>query len=304
MLWAVTSYFNPFGCPFRRANFREFRRHVPVPLLVVEIVCGTASAGDLAPDDANCVVQVSGDLMWQGERGWNIGLARLPLSVAKVVFIDCDQVFTDPVAWYDMAALLDHVPIVQPFHDIDYLRRDGAVDWSMPAVAVFGGARFAQGERVAYGGAWAFRRGFVDKFGGVYDRFIVGGGDVGLAAAVLGKHDVVPERHMMNDVRRSSYLGWAAPVARMAYGGVGFTNARLMHLWHGSVESRDYHERKHLIADFVPEDVVSTGDSGLRWVQPMRQRRATKPTRVQALADRVEQYFKTWHDRVVAEGGI
>ena len=69
-IWAITSYYtydDPPGVKRRLGVFREFRRQLQVPLLVVEL--SHDGARDLVEDDAEIIVRVSGGaLLWQKER--------------------------------------------------------------------------------------------------------------------------------------------------------------------------------------------------------------------------------------------
>lgn len=273
MLWAVTSYFNPFGCPARKRNYHEFRRALGdhVPLLTVETTA-TGVAGDLTAQDATMLVTVRGDCMWQGERGWNIALKFLPPACTGIVFVDCDVIF--PVEmWKATEAGLQFVPVLQPYRTVQYLKADGSLDFSWEAAAHKPtDATFQQGVRVSHGIAWALRRDVVDRHG-FYERLILGGADAGLSAAVWGREALVPGRFLMDDVRAAHYLAWAKPLSQEISGVVGCHSSFITkHLWHGSEASRQYHARKKLLVDFDPvQDVAPASISGgLVWTQTAR----------------------------------
>src|SRR5437868_14501260 len=92
-LWAITSFFNPAGYQRRLRNFHQFRRHLGVPLLAVELTFGDARPA-LSRGDADILVECSdGDVMWQKERLLNLAVERLPASCRYVAWIDCDLIF-------------------------------------------------------------------------------------------------------------------------------------------------------------------------------------------------------------------
>lgn len=261
MLWAITSYFNPFGCSYRLRNFKAFRRTLTRPLVVVEV-----ASRDLQSDDAAMVVHVPGDHMWQKERGLNLALGCLPRDCDKVLWIDSD-VLSDDINFDAVSEMLDHVEIVQPFTRVQYanVKQDGfdraqvsVASLGPSAVNVFDGS-------VSYGIAWAARRAFLERFR-FYDRFVVGGGDVGFAAAVLGMQDVVPMRQRMTAHMARCYLDWAEPVARHTARSVRAVGGTLTHLWHGSIASRKFADRHKLIAGLDPyQHVYAPANSGLIW---------------------------------------
>ena len=293
MLWAVTSYFNPFGCLHRPRNFDMFRRRIHsqgVPLLVVEVIRENGKSE--IPDNV-AVVRVPGDCMWQKERALNIAFSRLPPNCDKVVMIDSDIIFNSASVWRLTEKALDEVPVVQPFSRVEYLRADGSIDHQWPSVTHDGGCKFEVRVPVAHGGAWAFRRQFIQRHG-LHDRLIVGGGDVGFSAAVWGHHEKIPARFFMNTERARFYMNWAVPVACAVERSVRSVDVVCQHLWHGSMKSRGYQARKPILANFNPDtDVYAPADEGLRWTVDDR--------RIDALRVKVENYFKT---RAAASSGV
>jgi hypothetical protein len=69
-LWAITSYFtfdDPPGVKRRLQAYREFRRHLQIPLAAVEL--SHKGNFDLCSEDAEVLIQVSGGaILWQKER--------------------------------------------------------------------------------------------------------------------------------------------------------------------------------------------------------------------------------------------
>ncbi len=72
-MWAITTYFNPYGYRRRLENFRVFSERLAVPLLVVELVYGDRP--QVADGEADRVVRRPGrDVLWQKERLLNVAL--------------------------------------------------------------------------------------------------------------------------------------------------------------------------------------------------------------------------------------
>ena len=81
-LWAITAYFNPAGYRRRRDNYRVFRERLQAPLVTAELSCDGNFA--LSSDDADVLVQVHGDAMWQKERLLNLALGAVPSACQAV----------------------------------------------------------------------------------------------------------------------------------------------------------------------------------------------------------------------------
>lgn len=261
MLWAVTSYYNPYRCPFRRANFDTFRRAMTLPLCVVEVDCGVGAGYELPDDAGTIVVRIKGDMMWQKERALNVATAVLPVECTRVLFVDGDVLFdtTDLAGTVNVA--LNVAPIVQPFQYAVLLCRDGSVDFSWPG-RVYG----QTAHRTKPGFAWAFRRDFFTTLGGWHDCFIMGGGDNALTRALFAHQGATSalENLYLNEARQEAFDAWAV---RLRHCEVTFAAGNIRHLWHGSMTTREYDTRRQLLGDFAPaRDLVARGaGEGLRW---------------------------------------
>ncbi len=81
--WAITAYFNPAGYRSKYANYRQFRKHLALPLVAIELSYGPDF--ELKDDDAEIVLRRRGrDVLWQKERLLNIALAALPSHCRRV----------------------------------------------------------------------------------------------------------------------------------------------------------------------------------------------------------------------------
>src|SRR5262245_1466730 len=131
-LWAITSYYNPNRYWRRRANYTQFRRHLDLPLVAVELDLG--GRYELDPSDAEILIRCqAGDVMWQKERLLNIALAALPESCQFVAWMDCDVIFPQPDWAAESCRMLDEFPLVQPFAEMRHLRPDtnlSSLDWA------------------------------------------------------------------------------------------------------------------------------------------------------------------------------
>ena len=275
-LWAITAYFNPLRYRRRLANYRAFRARLAAPLLTVELAYGAEY--ELSEGDAEILIQLRGrDVMWQKERLLNLALRHLPAACRKVAWLDCDVLF-DRADWADrLDALLDRRPLVQAFRDVRHLTPNGdpaATAFTqtgvLALVADLGVEALASPIPTGPGSsnkglAWAAQRPVLERHG-LYDACVVGGGDMALASAVLGRFDVATRT--MNARQAAHYLRWARPVHDALAGTTGVLDGTISHLWHGDVGDRRYRERHDGLAphDFDPDADITIDDAGAwRW---------------------------------------
>ncbi len=289
-LWAITSYFNPVGYRRRLANYRVFRRHLAVPLVTVELAFD--GPFHLRPDDAEILIQRRGGaVLWQKERLLNVALTALPDSCAKVAWVDCDIVFADK-DWVGRAsAALDEVPLVHLFHERHEVPRDTVLDpsgaWEAYPTSESVVYRVATGDaapgevyvqgnpqtsRSSAGLAWASRRDVLEEHG-LYDAFIVGGGDRAILCAALGEFSRLALAADMNAPRAEHYFSWARPYFDRIRGAVSYIPGHVLHLWHGDLAERRQRDRHRQLAqfDFDPFTDLALAPSGAwRWSSDKR----------------------------------
>jgi hypothetical protein len=103
---------------------------------------------------------------------------------------------------------------------------------------------------------------------GLYDAYILGGGDRGILFAALGQFDHAVRAACMSGRRRDHYLAWARPYFDSVRGRVGHIQGRLFHLWHGDLRHRMYADRHRCLQeyDFDPfRDIAVDGNGCWRW---------------------------------------
>ena len=284
-LWAITSYFNPMGYRRRLANYRVFRQHLAVPLVTVEL--SFDGTFHLQPEDAEILVQLAGGaVLWQKERLLNVAVKSLPDSCAKVAWVDCDVVFAND-DWVERTnAALEVFPLVHLFHERHEAPRgwvhDPCGSWEMYPTSQSVVYRVAVGDatpeevytpgnpqtrRSSAGLAWAGRRDVLEDHG-LYDAFIVGGGDRAILCAGLGPFHHLAAGLGMTARRTGHYLAWARPFFDRIRGKVGYVPGHVLHLWHGDLTDRRQRERHHQLAqfDFDPfTDLALAASGAWRW---------------------------------------
>ena len=281
-VWAITSYFDPFNRGHRLPVYREFRRHLAVPLVTVEL----AFRGDfhLQPGDADILIRLrGGSLLWQKERLLNLALGALPAHVEAVVWLDCDVVFLREDWPEAVLRRLEDFALVQPFRFLHYLNRHERPETARLSRADrFDSAAFrcATGTlpdqaycrhglsrtlRYAPGMAWAARRDVLDAHG-LYDWEVLGPADKLLLVAAAGRGDLALP--WMSEAHARHYWKWARRFADAMGRRMSWIDGDLVHLWHGDLASRRYDERIDGFErfGFDPEaDLAVTNDGAWRW---------------------------------------
>ena len=224
--WAITTFYNPAGYQRRLPNYRQFRQHLGVPLLAVEL----SFTGDfsLTADDADIVVHLNkGDILWQKERLLNLAIRSLPPACRYVAWLDCDVIF-ERSDWAERSVkLLEHFALVQPFGDAHLMPTGWSPDMPPvkpeqirhpPAYFVERSVSPLACLRLSWpplgcspGLAWVARRDFLEEFG-LYDSCIVGGGDSSLAYALYGCFELATTIQLMTGPRQAHYMDWAMPL--------------------------------------------------------------------------------------------
>jgi hypothetical protein len=281
-LWAITCYFNPAGFRRRRDNYLEFRRHLSLPLVTVELAYG--SRFELESEDTDVLLQVTGgDVMWQKERLLNLALSALPSSCTQVVWMDADVILNND-AWVDAVdAGLQRYALLRPFETSPYVGPEWTVADMNSADAQIQAktlpmAHFdaedapASCQRVLlpakpWGKAWAAKRELLSAHG-LYDACVVGGGDVAIVFAACGQFEKACELLRLDGKRRQHYLDWAHGFHESTGGRVGYLEGIAYHLWHGAVADRRYGERHEEFRrfGFDPQRDIESDETGCwRW---------------------------------------
>lgn len=292
MLWGVSAYFSPAAersPPASLAWFSAAVRRQGLPLLIVELAFGDRPF-QLAADLADRVLRVRApDLMWQKERLLNLGIAALPDDCDAVVWLDTDILFENDDWVAHTRALLGQHGLVQPFDRVCWLgpgqrqappaarRGLGEGMWLPGMAAAMAASRTPARDLLDYlrhghtGFAWAARRDLIQRHG-LYDRAIVGGGDVVMAHAFYDDRDFRrgcnPYSNKLGVRERDGMAHWAAGLAADRGGPPAAVGGRVLHFYHGPLNNRGYAERLRLLkeADFDPQaDLALTGSGCWRW---------------------------------------
>ncbi|MBL8150871.1 MAG: hypothetical protein JNN15_13175 [Blastocatellia bacterium] len=287
-IWGVASYFNPTNSPLFQENVELFSQSVRsqgLKLLIVELAFGNAP---FEVDDklADIVVRKrSNTVLWQKERLINLGIESLPSACDKVVWLDADILFENN-SWVEQTSeLLQSYVMLQPYQHACWLPRGSRTadkelprglgeGHTMPSMAFtlahHTDHRKAMSDYFEHGHcgfAWAARRQVLDKHK-LYDRRILGGGDVAIAHSLYGDRDFWRGFNFycrqITKKELSSIKLWGECIYEDVSGSVFYVEGRILHLWHGEMAQRSYLDRQAILKDndYDPETDITIDDEG------------------------------------------
>lgn len=289
----ITCFYNPARYSNRLPLYRKFRTHLRPDLLLVTVECATGDAPfELDDRDADIVIRVRGDVMWQKERLLNLALGLTPKSYDIVAWFDCDVVM-ESLDWPDAVfRTLETNDIVQLFSHVSWrgpCEADAAAYDLGPEVAKWTSVMFEHctgnlGDKfyeawtkpgnieqpIADGYAWAARREVLDRFG-FYDGCIIGAGTRPFALVAMGRADALKRTPWMNERQLNHLSRWVDSTTNTPQLRSTFLPGVVNHLWHGPVAARQYATREweSKASGFDPATDIVVNDSGA-WVWAAR----------------------------------
>lgn len=258
----ITCHFN--WCDFTRPkqNLHRFLRNMRamgVPVFGIE-----ATMPGQEPQTAKMRgwTQIEADpsnqMMFQKERMLNMVEKLVPHQFTKLGWVDADLGFTNPNWANDTSILLDHFPFVQPFEMAVWTNIDGRDLFRKPSTLRMKGGLPSDSHP---GFAMAARRSMWLEQGGLYENLIVGNGDMGIAAAILGQ--AVPPTQKYSSELQAHYKPWWEGISKKCGGRYAFTRGTIWHEWHGSMMDRKYLERNMILQRMDPYNHLTIGPNGL-----------------------------------------
>lgn len=266
MLAAVTTYFNPAHSNRILLNYLRFAEYMyqqGVDLWTVEIAFGSDEF--MIPKHERCMRIRTPDIMWQRERAVNALIETLPNIYDNVVLIDADIFFEDS-NWADnVVHKLEECSVIQCFSEMKELYPSGKL-CTIRRMSVIKAHQIGISKASApiTGRVWAARRSFLEKHP-PYDAHIAGHGDVFMAATLVHWLDHPHITQYTPPKLLKHFLRWAYSVQSDPSVTVGYLEQTIVHLWHGSKESRQYLERLQPLIDydFDPENDICIGPDKL-----------------------------------------
>jgi hypothetical protein len=257
----LTTHYNPQR--FKRLRETYYEWLPSLGSLADRLTCVELVMDDDEPEiDDSLIIRGTREkhTLWQKEAMLNIAIRQLPPSVRYVAWVDHDIVNHDPNWLADSIAMIDDGAIaVQLFSRMLFLDRDRTV-----ASEKIGSVKHGTG---CPGGSWIADRSYIDSIGGLWDRNIVGGGDVAFYCGVANKTQswqAYIERHQGNYVQQ--FKEWVEQATKKRRGRVATSlNATASHLYHGRRENRQYVSREKIMNrhGFDPSKHVCLNSDGL-----------------------------------------
>jgi hypothetical protein len=286
--WGVTNFFNPGGYANKYENYRIFRqssKRQGLNLVAVELAFNNDPFVLKKDVDAEILIQLRGvrekNLMWQGERLFNLGIASLPDDCDKLCWADCDILFKNERWIKETSCFLEQYMVVQPYEQVVRLPK-GVCDLNENEFKLFaiGNEEAQRCPGYVYkfvhnlkgfdstGFVWAARRSFVDSHP-LYEHMLFGGGDSIMARSFISdKIPEVPIRLFSTDSMRADQDAYASRVYRDTQGSVYYIQGSILHLWHGNEADKLKFFRHKLLKffSFSPVEDSRVGSNGfLEW---------------------------------------
>lgn len=230
----ITALFNPCHYISHQYNYLEFKKHIEQfgDLFTAEI---SFNGKFLSPTKNSVHIKGSNNnILWQKERLLNIALESLPKIYKNIAWIDCDIIFDDPLWHKQLLCLLQDYKIVHLFKNAT---RENIFSESILN-------NISQG---VSGFAWAARREELDavKF---LDNQVIGGADLIMASSFMSRLDIL-HRRQMNYIDNAQTQDWIKDTTASIGGSVSNINCTIQHLYHGSIDNRQYQDRTELITE-------------------------------------------------------
>lgn len=231
-------YFSSAGYKRPRENFMRVKSmldQAKIPTFTAECVIGNTPR--LIPNPTLLVR--SNSALFYKERLFNLLQGRVPSKYKKLIFMDCDIIFSDP-KWVDkISNELNKYSVVQPFSKIVYTDASlNPTEVSNPSVIQrFKETRLTNGHP---GFCWAFSRDYFKSIGGFFDKAIIGSGDT-IFSNFLMKHTVLFTYKFIN----AEYFRWRLKANNIPMS-VNYLNMTIYHLYHGDMTARNYSSRHQI----------------------------------------------------------
>jgi hypothetical protein len=252
---------NPCRYKSRTRLFADFAKRVEAAgarLTIVEAAFGDRDHDITLPGNPRHVQVRTSHELWHKENLINIGISRLSPDWKYVAWIDADVSFQRPDWVAETIEQLQHFHVVQMFsHAVDLGPQHEVIENHVGF-----GYSFVQRKPVNHGSetngnkayamwhpgfAWAARRSFIERTGGLMDWTLLGAADHMMACAMIG-HPVPIDGRVKADCPNFLRLAeeWGKHAATLNQD-LGYVPGTLLHHFHGAKQNRKYQERWEVI---------------------------------------------------------
>jgi hypothetical protein len=261
-LAVITCHFNWAGFIRPAQNLNRFIRQLKsmgIPLYGAEAVLpGQESRTAGMRNWVQVMADPEHQIMFQKEALLNLAEKIVPEEYKKVAWVDADLLFSNQRWAEETSLLLNHFPVVQPFETAVWTEIDGKETFRKPSTLRVGGALPMRSHP---GFAMAARRDIFREIGGLYDRLIVGSGDMAAAVAILNTS--MPATQTYSKELMADFTPWKKRVAAHTQGKYSWTPGMVWHEWHGDRALRQYADRHQISAALKPQEHLTLAKNGL-----------------------------------------
>jgi len=297
-LYVITAMFNPLRFASRYRLFHNFRAHVAdagAILYTVELALRDRHHEVTKFDNPRDVQLRGRSEIWYKENLQNIGVRFLPQDAEYIMFCDADFHFTRSDWATETVHMLQHHPVVQPYHQLSYETYDHRVHNRMDSFAYLHskGADIPKsyGHKGAVGGALAFRRSALSQLGSgsaggpLLDKCILGSGDWHMMFALAMREDYHPELRLKGVPEYVAEIKRWQERAAVLKGDIGHVECHAIHHWHGPMAKRGYTTRPQILENshYNPLTDVFYDENGVLQLSGNKR----------LFRDEIRQYFKS-----------
>ncbi|HOS15843.1 MAG TPA: hypothetical protein PKX15_02340, partial [Bacteroidales bacterium] len=254
----ISTFFNPLKYKNRYENYLKFQNFIYDCGLKDHFYVSELLYNNEEPfiNHENVIRFKMEDIFWHKERALNLTAKILPKQYSKVIWVDADMIWFNKNWWKEVSKLLDEYNVVQPYSSCQYLRSNFSTERKTNSV-LFYICQNNFNEKGLVGGAMAYKREFFDTIG-LYDRAIMGGGDIVSIMPIL--KTTIPTKYAYFDLKLNEYLEKATQYINNRY---YYLDELICHLYHGRIFDRGYKDRYKMNENLTFDDLCEVGESGL-----------------------------------------
>ncbi|MEO6305473.1 MAG: hypothetical protein ABIP51_20085 [Bacteroidia bacterium] len=270
-LYIVTPIFNPQRYRSRWKLYKEFEKYIlsydEAHLVTIECTFGAREKVLVEQiSDKHTVIYVNTKHeMWLKENLINKAIQYLPEDWKYVAWIDADTKFARPdivgetlqkLQHYDFVQLFSHAVDLSPTYEIlkshsgfMYCYKNGIPNLHKRICLPYNEDDGSTGAYWHPGFAWACTRTAFDHVGGLIDWGVLGGGDMFMAYALIGR---LKGKMMPTSLGKGGIAAleeWQNRCEKFIKRNVGYIDGLLLHYWHGKKVDRKYKDRGQILIE-------------------------------------------------------
>ncbi len=285
-LYVITPVFNPKRYRSRWKLYKEFESYVlnDHQAHLVTIECSFGKREQVItkqPSPLHTVIHVyTSHELWVKENLINIAISRLPLNWKYVAWVDADIRFARPdwvgetiqqLQHYDFLQMFSQAVDLSPTYEIIrthkgfvYCHHNDIPNLKISNLDSY----YPDTPQGAYwhpGFAWAAKKHAINHVGGLIDWAILGGGDMFMAYALVGKLEGKTMPTSLGKAGVSWLKQWQWRCNEHIKQNIGYMEGAILHYWHGKKADRKYQDRGQILIDskFDPNIHIKKDFQGL-----------------------------------------